>query len=315
VLCGVCLAVGILGLGRRWLIAWLGIPALVWLLLVPKPVLVEGELWRAESPYNLLRVMRHENLIWLVLNDARYFHTVRNLKDVWTGYFHDVFATGPLLVTGRSLLVLGMGGGGPIAITRAVAPDIQVDAVEIDPKVVEAGILFFGLKPDNSNLRVHVVDARRWLQWDRKHYAIVHVDLYYGGPYTPFYVATVEFYRLVKEHVNDDGIVMLNLFDKSKDHELLQCTIATLRQVFPSVMMVKREDGNNIVLAFPRERSAASVRAKFQAVDGPEPLRRIAQYAAQNVVDVAPPPGTPVFTDDWAPVEEMTRRMLVHSGS
>ena len=314
VICGVCFAVGILGLGRRCLSAWLGIPALLWLLLVPKPVLVEGEVWRAESPYNLLRVMHHENLIWLVLNDARYFHTVRNLKDVWTGYFHDVFAMGPLLVPGRSLLVLGMGGGGTIATTRAVAPDIQVDGVEIDPKVVEAGILFFGLKPDR-NLRVHVVDARRWLQWDRKRYAIVHVDLYYGGPYTPFYVATVEFYRLVRGHVNDDGIVMLNLFDKTKDRELLQCTVATLRQVFPSVMVVKREDGNNIVLAFPRERSAASVRAQLQAVEGPEPLRRIAQYAAQNVVDVVPPPGTPVFTDDWAPVEEMTRRMLVHSGS
>jgi spermidine synthase len=141
------------------------------------------------------------------------------------------------------------------------------------------------------------------------------VDLYYGGPYTPFYVATVEFYRLVREHVNDDGIVMLNLFDKTKDRELLQYTVATLRQVFPSVMTVKREDGNNIVLAFPRERSAASVRAQLQASEGPEPLRRIAQYVAQNVVVVVPPAGTPVFTDDWAPVEEMTRRMLVHSGS
>jgi spermidine synthase len=315
VLCGVCFAVGILGLGWRFLVAWLGIPVLLWLFLVPKPAMVEGEVWRADSPYNLLRVVRHENLIWLVLNDARYFHTIRNLNGVWTGYFHDLFATGPLLVPGRSLLVLGMGGGGTIASTRAVAPDIQVDGVEIDPKVVEAGVLFFGLKPDNRNLRVHVVDARRWLQCDPKRYAIVHIDLYYGGPYTPFYVATVEFYRLVREHVNDDGIVMLNLYDTSKDRELLQCTVATLRQAFPSVMVVRREDGSNIVLAFPQERSAASVRAKLQAVEGPEQLRRIAQYAAQNVMDVVPPPGTPVFTDDWAPVEEMTRRMLLHSGS
>jgi hypothetical protein len=109
--------------------------------------------------------------------------------------------------------------------------------------------------------------------------------------------------------------VLFRSYDTSRELELLHCTVATLRQVFPSVMMVKREDGNNIVLAFPRERSAASVRAQLQAVAGPEPLRRIAQYSAQNVVDVVPPPGTPVFTDDWAPVEEMTRRMLVDSGS
>ena len=314
IICGVCFAVGISGLGPRFLISWVSVPALFWLFLLPKPVLLEGEMWRAESPYNVLRVMRNENLVWLVLNDARYFHTICNLKGVWTGYFHDFFAMGPLLVPGRSLLVLGMGGGGTIATTRAVAPDIQVDGVEIDPKVVEAGVLFFGLKP-NNNLRVHVVDARRWLQWDRKRYGIVHVDLYYGGPYTPFYVATVEFYRLVREHVDDDGIVMLNLFDRSKDLELLHCTAATLRQVFPSVMVVQREDGSNIVMAFPRERSAATVRAQLQAVQGPEALRRIAQYAAQNVVEVVPPAGTPVFTDDWAPVEEMTRRMLLHSQS
>jgi len=139
----VCFAVGILGLGRRCLIAWLGIPALLWLLLVPKPVLLEGEVWRAESPYNLLRVIRHENLVWLVLNDTRYFHTIRNLKDVWTGYFtissrrvHSWFRDGRFWSWD--------GRGGTIAATLAVAPDIQVDGVEIDPKVVEAEFSFSG---------------------------------------------------------------------------------------------------------------------------------------------------------------------------
>jgi hypothetical protein len=49
-------------------------------------------------------------------------------------------------------------------------------------------------------------------------------------------------------------------------------------------------------------------------VDGDAALRAIAAQAAEIVRELIPPAGTTVFTDDRAPVEEITRRMLHSAG-
>jgi len=40
---------------------------------------------------------------------------------------------------------------------------------------------------------VYVADARPWLASHALRYDLVQVDLYQGGPYTPFYLITEEF--------------------------------------------------------------------------------------------------------------------------
>jgi len=116
---------------------------------------------------------------------------------------------------------------------------------------------------------------------------------------TPPFSRHRRFYRLVRGHVNDDGIVMLNLFDKSKDRELLQCTSP------PCAGFSLRDDGEAGRRTTSCWRSPGNVpqlpSRSTPTVEGRSPSA-IAQYAAQNVVDVVAPPGTPVFTDDWAPV-------------
>jgi hypothetical protein len=42
------------------------------------------------------------------------------------------FALGPVIVPAKNLLVLGMGAAGSIQASRAVAPELEIDAVEID---------------------------------------------------------------------------------------------------------------------------------------------------------------------------------------
>jgi spermidine synthase len=57
-------------------------------------------------------------------------------------------------------------------------------------------------------VRVHLADARPWLERDRASYNLVHVDLYQGGPYIPFYLVTEEFFRLVQTHIMPGGLLM-----------------------------------------------------------------------------------------------------------
>jgi predicted membrane-bound spermidine synthase len=277
---------------------------------VPAPIWSGNTIWAADSPYNLVRVIRNGSWLILKLNGDIGAHTIKDDHNRWTGHYFDDFALGPLLVPAKSLLVLGLGGGGSIAATRVTAPRIDIDAVEIDPRVVEAAHRFFGLDPADSRLRIHIADARLWLAANRKIYDIVHVDLYQGGPYIPFYLVTVEFFEAIRAHMSADGVMMMNLFDDSRTQELSVSTAATLERVFPSVAVLSAGLGNRMLLAFRKETSEASIRSRLGSFEDKPAIIRLAKRAERQITHVEVPTGTLVFTDDFAPVEDITRRML-----
>ncbi|MGH9440110.1 MAG: fused MFS/spermidine synthase, partial [Terriglobia bacterium] len=174
ILCAISLVIGIAGLIARRRSVLLGILALTVLAAAPKPKLRYFEIWRGESVYNEVRVIHYKGYLWLALNDLRHSHTTFKDNSVWSGSYQDVFALGPLLVKQPRLLVLGMGAGGSIRMTRLADPNIQVDAVEIDPLVVKAAQRFFGLPRKASWLHVHIADARPWLERTRATFNLVH---------------------------------------------------------------------------------------------------------------------------------------------
>jgi spermidine synthase len=310
-ICLVSALIGVAGMARAVPTAWFALGLVpVMLRFVPATSWSRSTIWVAESPYNLVRVVRNGEWTILKLNDEGGVHTIRDERTGWTGHYYDDFALGPLLTPAHHLLVLGLGGGGSIASTRMTAPDIDIDAVEIDPKVVEAATRFFGMNPQDGKLHIHVADARPWLARSAENYDLVHVDLYQGGPYIPFYLITVEFFAAVRGHVSPDGLLMMNLFDISPGHELLVPTVATLKRVFPTVVVLSVGNGNRMLLAFPKEESEAWIRARLDKFRGNEVIKRLARRAAAQIVVSEVPAGTAVFTDDMAPVEEITRRML-----
>jgi spermidine synthase len=317
ILCALSIVLAVVGLAARRRTTLVALLALPLLQLIPEAPTSEDTVWTSESPYNRVRVVRRGRSLFLFLNDDASVHTIRDEVIGWTGYYYDDFALGPLLVPGRRALVLGMGAGGSITAMRAAAADIEVDAVEIDPRVVEAGLRFFGLPSSPGWLHVNLADARPWLARSPDRYDIVQVDLYQGGPYIPFYLATLEFFSLVRAHMAEGGVLMMNIFDASIDQHLVLSAVATLKRVFASVLVLTRQDMNRIIFAFPQEHSVESIESAFREDVGSEAVRRLALQAAAMIRDLVPPPGTVVLTDDRAPIEEMTRRMLAeaHRGS
>ncbi len=270
----------------------------------------DNTIWVSESAYNLVRVVREGTQLLLILNDEHSVATRREESTGWTGGYYDDFSLGPLLVPANQALVLGMGAGGSITSMRATAPEVEIDAVEIDPEVVEAAFRYFGVRRDDDQLRIHIADARPWIGRSTALYDIVHVDLYQGGPYIPFYLSTVEFFQSVRARMTENGLMMMNVVDAGSGLELLASTIATVKRAFPSVAVFSRRTGNHMILAFTRERSLESIRTSLAAVRGEDVISRHARLVASAVVDFIPPPDTPVFTDDRAPIEAITRRML-----
>jgi len=77
------------------------------------------------------------------------------------------------------------------------------------------------------------------------------------------------------------------------------------------VLVLSRSDGNHLLFAFPYARSLDSVREQLKNAPLSGYLRQLADKTGAAMTDLVPPPGTPGFTDDLAPVEELTRRMLM----
>ena len=310
VLCVATAVVAVGGLAKQSRNAATALVPFALLLAVPKFSWSNDTIWTTESAYNLIRVARQGKRLVLLLNSRNSVHTVRQESSNWTGFYYDDFALGPMLVPARQVLSLGMGGGGAIQATRLTAPDASFDAVEIDGKVVDAAGRFFGVHPD-SRLHVHVADARPWLKRNPGPFDIVHVDLYHGGPYVPFYLTTVEFFRLVRSRMSGDGLLMMNVFDVSAHQDVLASMVATLKQVYPSVMVVPAGIlSNSMVFAFARPHSLDSVRDSLAAVKGTNPWDVLARKSAGEITEPSVRMGAAVFTDDLAPIEAMTRRML-----
>ncbi len=72
--------------------------------------------------------------------------------------------------------------------------------------------------------------ARRTTRYD-----LIVVDAY-RQPYVPFYLATREFFRLVREHLEPGGIVALNVAAVPDDERLVSAVGGTLAAEFPQVL-------------------------------------------------------------------------------
>jgi spermidine synthase len=317
ILCGASILMGAAGLMMRRKAAVLLALLVAFLFVAPAPKPPSTLIWSGDSAYNRILVLEKDGKRWLVLNDSQFAQTVEMVGGGSSGFYLDEFALGPVVVPAKKLLVLGMGAGGSIQATRAVAPEIEIDAVEIDPEVVRVAGEFFGLPQSDAKLRVHIADARPWLAEsaaDRK-FDLVHIDLFQGGPYVPFYLTTVEFFQLVRSRMTEDGVLMVNVYDESAKHELLEAMGATLRKIFPSVEKLSTAGGNHILFAFPEKRDILETAVRLKEGAGPAWVRELSIKAAGEIVEYEPRAGAVVFTDDRAPVEEMTRRMLVEKRS
>lgn len=311
ILCVASVVIGSAGLLRRRKVAALLLLPLALLFLAQKPPLPDGILWAGESAYNHIAVDDYNGFRMLELNDARYFQTIEKLGSTHSGYYLDQFALGAVVAPASNLLVLGMGAGGSIQVSRAAVPSLEVDAVEIDPEVVRVAHEFFDLPKNDPKVRVHIADARPWLATHEGNYGLIQIDLFQGGPYVPFYLTTLEFFELVRSRMIPQGVLMVNVYDLRKERELLDAIGATLGRVFPTVEVLPGDAGNYILFAFAEKRPLSATVSALQSSGGPPWVRESAQKAAGAIAEFQPRPSATIFTDDQAPIEQMTRRMLL----
>ncbi len=304
-LAALSLVFGAIGLvPRRLSIVGLVTLALPW---APEREWPKGTVWTDESIYHVVQVVEAGSIRGLVLDQQRSLHTALDLKGGPANGYWDDFAVGPLLARGHRVLVLGMGGGASIRAVRSADPQAAIDAVEIDPLVVRVAAEQFGIS-SGPGLRIHVGDARRFLAASREGYDVIQMDLFRGGPEVPSHLATREFFELARQRLNPGGVLMVNVFDIAPGHPLLATLAATLSQAFPAIFVRTRRQMNHVVVAFAEPRSLTEVRAALDAA--PLPVADIARAVSRDVRPLSADRDALVLTDDRAPVERLTQRMM-----
>ncbi len=268
----------------------------------------ERVLYQTETPYQFAEVLQSsDGTRFLELNEGQAEHSVYRSDTVLTGGYWDSLLTLPLSVLHRpprSVAVLGNAAG---TVDRAYAhyfPSTEMDAVELDGALTRIGTRYFGLER-RPQLHLITADARPFLRTTTHRYDLIVVDAY-RQPYIPFYLTTVEFFALVRQHLNPGGVVLVNVGQPPGQTQLERVLAATAGTVLPHVARDPVASTNTMLVGSVAPISAAQLRA----APLPPSLRDQAQTEAAGL---GPPlPGGTVYTDDRAPIEQLVDGSLLH---
>lgn len=298
---------GALLLSRRWQLLALAVAAL---LAIPAGVVkpTPGLLHESESTYQYIQIIeRADGSRALKLNEGVAVHSVWYPDSVLTGGEWDMFLLVPPLL-GRpveKMAVIGNAGGTIARAFGELYPDVQIDGVEIDPEVSEAGRRYLGLDA-NPKLEVITADGRPYLELTEERYDVIVVDAY-RQPYIPFYLATKEFFELARDRLRPGGMLALNVAAVPGDERLSEAIGSTVLAAFPQAWRWKPLRFNELVLAPDRPMSRAHLRERVEQVpDAVSSLVPLFQQNLERIRREAEP-----LTDDRAPVEWLTDRMIV----
>jgi predicted membrane-bound spermidine synthase len=278
----------------------------------------QGQIYETESAYNYIQVLQQSGFTMLRLNDGQGVHSIYNpdLLD-YQGPWEQVlvapfFNSPPYRVNYvKSMAIVGLAAGTTARQATAVFGDISIDGYEIDPKIVEVGRKYFDM--NEPNLHVIIQDGRWGLEHSSHKYSIISVDAY-RPPYIPWQLTTREFFQVVRDHLVGDGAMAINVGRGPDDRELIDALVGTIQSVFPSVYVMDVPGSlNSIVFATVQETQVGNLTENFKALTdqgGINPL--LIHTMAVTINNLKPTPVSKVvFTDDIAPVEWITNRMIL----
>ncbi len=219
-----------------------------------KPAGGEKVLYEKASPYNNVVVTENAEGMRIL----RFEHGGARQSLVKPGdpdylglpYAKTAFTGLALTAEPKRILVIGLGGGTLPSFLHKHYPAAVIDAVDIDPVVVDVARRYFGFR-DDALMKGHVGDGRRFVEEVRQPYDMIFLDAY-GSDSVPEHLATEEFLRAVRRAVKPDGIVVGNIWGRGHNR-LYDTMVRTYQEVFDDLYILDvRNAGNQILLALPR---------------------------------------------------------------
>ncbi len=266
--------------------------------------------YEGESVYNYLQVKESDRSVILSTNVLFGVQSIYMKNQGLTGMYYDYAMAAPLMVEGKAprdcrVLILGMGTGTYATQCRKYFGDMDIRGVEIDEKITALSREYFHLPED---VPVTTYDGRAFLNAVDEKYDVIMVDAYQDIT-IPFQMSSVEFFYLVKAHLAEDGVMVVNMNMRgSGEGNINQYLADTISSVFGDVHTVEVAGSTN------RELFASDNKAMLERFEaGRQNLEEGELYAMMERVSGSLTPyeaGNYILTDDKAPVELLGMRVI-----
>ncbi len=244
--------------------------------------------YEGESIYNYLQVAEDDRSVRLSTNVLFGVQSITMKSDELTGMYYDYALAAPLIAGARlkngenadmedfsesytekaekngtekmgedktDILILGMGTGTFARQCDKYYNNINIEGVEIDNKITELSYKYFDASPE---IPVFTYDGRAYLQTVKDKYDVIMVDAYQDIS-IPFQMSSVEFFREIYDHLNENGVMVVNMnMHSDMEGNINEYLSDTIASVFPSVAIVDVPGYTNREL-FAVKRDGASV--------------------------------------------------------
>ncbi|MBK7410336.1 MAG: fused MFS/spermidine synthase [Saprospirales bacterium] len=126
---------------------------------------------------------------------------------------------------GSKVLLLGMGGG--TLVSRIHERGMKLDVVEIDGRMKEVAVNYFGLPPDQE---VFIDDARHFLKTAKGKYPVIIYDTFISES-APEHILTMEGLNDARQRLTDDGVLLINFYGYLEGNRgaITRCVYKTLQ--------------------------------------------------------------------------------------
>ncbi|MGN0316947.1 MAG: spermidine synthase [Lachnospira sp.] len=265
--------------------------------------------YEGESVYNYLQVKEDDEQIILSTNVLFGVQSVYMKQEELTGLYYDYAMAAPFMAGVHekeqlNMLILGMGTGTYATQCDRYFSNVYAEGVEIDDRITALSREYFELPED---VKVTTYDGRAFLSAIDEKYDVIMVDAYQDIT-IPFQMSSVEFFTLVREHLTDDGVMVVNMNMRGDEEGSINQYIAdTISQVFSNVYTVDVNGSTN------RELFAANVDfngtfARNISKEKDYNLKRMMNKVSDNLSFYSA--GNYIMTDDKAPVELLGMKVI-----
>lgn len=272
-----------------------------------------SQLYETESAYNYIQVIQRNNCNYLLLNEGQAYHSfycpgdaVPNVS-VWSIMLAAPFLNDTIKPPTK-IGVIGLAAGTiPRQYLRAFG-QIQVDGIELDPAIVQAGYDYFAM--DDPRINVIVGDGRYQLNQLHGGYDVITIDAY-KVPYIPWHLTTAEFFTEVKAQLTPTGIVAINVGRAPQDRRLVEAMTATLQPIFPTIHTIDVPNSlNTILFATAQPTNFDNIQRHLATLQTTDPLLpTVLNTAVQNHVPTIA--SNTIFYDHRAPVETIIDSLVI----
>ncbi|MBM3309405.1 MAG: methyltransferase [Candidatus Altiarchaeales archaeon] len=213
----------------------------------------------------------------------------------------------------KNVLFLGNGAGIGIDYLHAIYPEVDIDVVDIDPKVFEVATTYFSEK-EGDKVHFFADDARLFLKKKDKKYDLIIMDVYSSTRQIPFHLTTYEMIREVDNHLTNDGVYVQNVISslEGKNSMIIKSIGKTLEPTFSRNYAIPANPNNTLgdtilIISLKGDNAIGDVEKFLEKVPEPEKEsvnKSIRSYVLNNFT-VNTSEGI-FLTDEYSPTEIMS---------